>query len=101
MIPRLRELISAPQVAYGPLGDVFGQIGAAFQLRDDEEEGHHVAELGALHRAGVQLLPYQHLDFGRQIVDILIPVDDRLAERRVVPQQGLGGSGEGLGDQGK
>ena len=80
---------------------MFRQIGTPLQLGDDEEEGHHVAELGTLYRSAVQLVPHQHLDLRGEIVDILITVDDRLAQGRLAAEKGFRGPGESLGDQGK
>ena len=85
-----------PQMVHRPLGDVLGQVGAAFQLRDDQEHGHHVAQLVTLDGPLLQLLPNKELHFGGQVAHVLITVDDRLAQQYVASQQGMGGTRKSL-----
>ena len=43
-IPRLKRAHPRPQVAHPPLGDVLGQVRAPFELGQDQQQAHQVAQ---------------------------------------------------------
>ena len=98
-IPRLSGLIRA-QIAHRPLGDVLGQVRAPFELGQDQQQAHQVAQDPA---AGLplELGPHRQLDRCGELVHLLVAVDHRLGDHRVVVQQRVGRLGQCFGDQGE
>jgi len=62
------------QVVHRPLGDVLGQVGAALQFRNNQEDGHQVTESDSLDWPFPNLFPDKKLNFGGQIVHDLISI---------------------------
>ncbi len=54
-MPRATGVISLPVFVEGPLGDVLGQIGAPFQLRQNQQNPDKVAELLLAEILGIDL----------------------------------------------
>ena len=85
----------------GALADVAGQTAGPLQFRGDPHGGQDLAEV-----AGHGLLQGQQalallLDLDSGNVDVVVIVDDLLGLSQVVPQQGVGGSGDGVVGSGR
>ena len=90
------------EAAGGPTGHVFGQVAVAFEVGEHPDDGDQVPQLLGRGDAGHgQLLQRQLLDVVVEGVDHLVPVGQRLGRLAVTGQQGVGGPGHRVADQGE
>ena len=78
------------------MGDVLGEIGAALELGQYQEEPDQLAESSGIEIAGLDAPPDDELELGGQLVDLLVPVDHRLAQFEITVEEGPGSPGDRL-----
>ena len=100
-MPRADRRHFAAGVGQGPLGDVFGQIGAALELRQKQQDADQLAQFLLIEVFGIDLRPDQQLHVGGQIVDVLVAVDHGLRQIEVTVEQGPGRPGQRLSHLGE
>ena len=78
---------------------MLGEIGAALQFRQDQQNADQPAKPVTGRQLGLDLIPDGLFDLGRERVDQLVPLDHSDADCDLPAKQSLRRAGEGFGHE--
>ena len=88
-----------PRLLAARCRDVFREVCAALEFRQNQQQGDEVAKLRSGQLLGIDLCPHGRLELAGDVIDLLVSVDDRASHSGLPAEQGLCRSSKRLGDE--